>query len=208
MGLLSGGVSDVIGVDFGWGDKAKHQKKYYKKELRAINKGSSDMLAHALFGQQQALGATQEGFGEAIGLASDSAQGAKRQSAVALQQGLGEAKNQMANTGGSFAGSANVGLQRAFLSDYQNNLKNIGDMLSQRTSGLRAQETGMEAQLHASAPGAQVAQVKMNALQKLFSGMRGEGAPPTAGAEMVQTGMDLWGAFAGAFTGGGGGGGG
>lgn len=185
----------LSGFGMGFGNKAKHQKKYFKKGLRAIHQGSKDMLARALFGQQQALGATQEGFDEAIGLASDSAQGAKRQSAVALQQGLGEAKSQMADTGGSFAGSANVGLQRAFLSDYQNSLTNIGDMLAQRTSGLRAQQTGMEAGLHASAPGVKVAEIKMNALTKLFAGMRAEGPAPTFGAEVFQTGMDLWGAY-------------
>jgi len=53
----------------------------------------------------------------------------------------------------------------------------------------------MEAKLHAAAPGAQVAQAKMNALAKLNAGMRGEGAAPTSLQEMLQSGMDIFGAW-------------
>jgi len=197
-------VMDLFGKREDW------QRKYGKRAQKAILAGRQeietsfkDILGKSLFEQGQALQSNRKGMDAAVGEARGAAAGARQDAATSLKQGLGQAKGQMANTGGSFGGSANVGLQRAYLSDYGRRLTSIQSVLGGQTAQLRAQQSQTETGLLASSPRTQAASGRLSALMKSYqdeaalnTSMRQEGPAPNAKAEMLQLAFDLYGGFA------------
>jgi len=204
---ISGAVSKASGGLFGGADE--HQQRYLKKAIRqidnagkAINTGYEDILGKALFEQNQTLGAIKTGYGQAIGEARDTMAGARQQAGTAYQQGLGQAKSQLASTGAGFGGSMSTSLQRSFLSDYQRRLTDIGAVLSGQTSALRARQADAESSVYGRAPRTGLGQQQLDAIIKnfykkadTFTGIRQEGAAPTAQQELFQFGLDLAGSM-------------